>query len=154
MPEKLRWENPGQKQQIRPENPGLLVPEKVRPENPGKKLQIRQENSAASNYRNGRKIPRRNTMNAIALSTQGGSGAMVEYLLPNLKVEGCSRPPCAQIFFRYTAGKFRWRRKLNRKFRPKCQKLFCSIYEMSQRHPVWVAENHVKPCNSVFLLFH
>jgi hypothetical protein len=28
MPEKLRPEIPGQKQQIRPENPGLLVPEK------------------------------------------------------------------------------------------------------------------------------
>ncbi len=39
-------------------------------------------------------------MNAIALETQGGSGAMVEYLLPNLKVEG-SRPTCAQILFRY-----------------------------------------------------
>jgi hypothetical protein len=25
---------------------------------------------------------------------------------------------------------------------------FCSMYEMSQRHPVWVAENHVNPCNS------
>jgi hypothetical protein len=25
---------------------------------------------------------------------------------------------------------------------------FCSMYEKSQRHPVWVAENHVKPCNS------
>jgi hypothetical protein len=48
---------------------------------------------------------------------------MVEYLLPNLKVEG-SRPPCALILFRYTARKFRWRRKLNRKFRPACQKLF------------------------------
>ncbi len=36
MPEKLRPEIPGQKQLIRPENPGLLVPEKVRPENPGK----------------------------------------------------------------------------------------------------------------------
>jgi hypothetical protein len=23
------------------------------------------------------------------------------------------------------------------------------MYEMSQRHPVWVAENHVKACNSV-----
>ncbi len=32
---KLRPENSGQKQQIRPKNPGLLVPEKVRPENPG-----------------------------------------------------------------------------------------------------------------------
>jgi hypothetical protein len=36
MLEKLRPENPGQNQQIRLENPGLLVPEKVRPENPGK----------------------------------------------------------------------------------------------------------------------
>jgi hypothetical protein len=23
------------------------------------------------------------------------------------------------------------------------------MYKMSQRHPVWVAENHVNPCNSV-----
>jgi hypothetical protein len=23
------------------------------------------------------------------------------------------------------------------------------MYELSQRHPVWVAENHVNPCNSV-----
>jgi hypothetical protein len=36
MPEKLRPENTGQKQQIRPENPGLLVPEKARRENLGK----------------------------------------------------------------------------------------------------------------------
>ncbi len=36
LPEKLRPENPGQKQQIRLEHPGLLVPEKVRPENSGK----------------------------------------------------------------------------------------------------------------------
>ncbi len=89
---------------------------------PASNYQIRPENSAASNYRNGWKIPRRNAMNAIALA-QGGSGAMVEYLLPNLKVKG-SPPPCTQILFRYTAGKFRWRRKLNRKFRPTCQTLF------------------------------
>jgi hypothetical protein len=24
------------------------------------------------------------------------------------------------------------------------------MYEMSQRHPVWVLENHVNPCNSVW----
>jgi hypothetical protein len=36
MPEKLRPEIPGQKQQIQLENPGLLVLKKVRPENPGK----------------------------------------------------------------------------------------------------------------------
>ncbi len=27
------------------------------------------------------------------------------------------------------------------------------MYEMSQQHPVWVAENHVKPCNSVRVVF-
>ncbi len=32
---------------------------------------------------------------------------------------------------------------------PDANNFFCSMYEMSQRHPVWVAENHVKPCNSV-----
>ncbi len=59
--------------------------------------QIRPENSAVSNYRNGRKIPERYTMNAIAVYTQGCSDAMVEYLLHNLKVKG-SCPACAQIF--------------------------------------------------------
>jgi hypothetical protein len=34
---------------------------------PASNYQIRPENLAASNYRNGRKIPGRNTMNAIAL---------------------------------------------------------------------------------------
>jgi hypothetical protein len=29
---------------------------------------------------------------------------------------------------------------------------FCSMYEMSQWHPVWVAENHVNPCNSVCII--
>jgi hypothetical protein len=72
---------------------------------------------------------------------------MVEYLPHKLKVEG-SRPACAQILFRYTAGKFRWRRKLNRKFRPTRQNFFCYMYELSQRHPVWVAEINVTACNS------
>ncbi len=62
-------------------------------------------------------------MKAITQFTQGCSGAMIAYLPHNLKIEG-SRPACTQIFFRYTARKFRWRRKLNRKFRPTCQKLF------------------------------
>ena len=31
---------------------------------------------------------------------------------------------------------------------PDAKNFFCSMYEMSQRHPVWVAENHVNPCNS------
>ncbi len=141
-----------------PEN--SRIKDLIRPENsaasncsygrkiPASNYQIRPENSASCNYRNGWKIPARNTRNVIAHCTQGCSGAVVEYLFPNLKVEGLC-PPCAQILFRYTAGNFRWRRKLNRKFRPTCQKLFCSMYEMSQRHPVWVAENHVTAYNSV-----
>ena len=32
---------------------------------------------------------------------------------------------------------------------PDATNFFCSMYEMSQWHPVWVPENHVKPCNSV-----
>jgi hypothetical protein len=87
-------------------------------------------------------------MNVLESFIQGCSGAVVEHLAHNLKVGG-SCPPCAQLLFRYTAGKFRWRIKLNRKFRSSWQKLFCSMYEMSQRHPVWVTGNHVKPCNSV-----
>jgi hypothetical protein len=31
---------------------------------------------------------------------------------------------------------------------PHAKNFFCSIYEMSQRHPVWVAKNRVNPCNS------
>ncbi len=62
-------------------------------------------------------------MNVLRLYIQGCSGAVVEHQAHNLKV-GASRPPCAQSLFRYTAGKFRWRINLNRKFRPTWQKLF------------------------------
>jgi hypothetical protein len=31
---------------------------------------------------------------------------------------------------------------------PHAKTFFCSMYEMSQRHQVWVAENHVTACNS------
>jgi hypothetical protein len=82
-------------------------------------------------------------MNVLASFIQGCSGEVVEHLLHNLKVGGL-RPPCAQLLFRYTAGKFRWRIKLNRKFRSTWQKKFL-LYVW---HPVWVAENHIKPCNS------
>jgi hypothetical protein len=64
-------------------------------------------------------------MNVIALYTQECSGAMVEYLVHNLKVEG-SGIASAQIFFRYTAGKFQWRRKLNRKFTPHARIYFAA----------------------------
>jgi hypothetical protein len=32
---------------------------------------------------------------------------------------------------------------------PYGKKNFCSVYELSQRHPVWVAEINVTACNSV-----
>ncbi len=86
-------------------------------------------------------------MNVIANCAQGCSGAVVEYLLPYLKVEG-SRPPCVQILLRCIAGKFR--QKTQQKIQAHMPKtFFCAMYEMSQQHPVWVAENRVKPCNSV-----
>jgi hypothetical protein len=81
-------------------------------------------------------------MNVIASYIQGCSGAMVEYLLHNLKVEGS----------RYTAGKLRWGRKLNRKSGPHAKFFCCYMYELSQWHPVWVAEIYVMACNSVVSL--
>jgi len=84
-------------------------------------------------------------MNVLASYLQGCSGAVVEHLVHSLKVGG-SRPPWAQLLFRYTAGKFRWRIKLNRKVRPTWQNFFCSMYEMSQ-------QNHVKPCNSAAVFY-
>jgi hypothetical protein len=73
---------------------------------------------------------------------------MVAYLPHNLKIEG-SRPACAQIFFHYTAGNSGGAENSTEKSGPHAKNFFCSMYEMSQRHPVWVAENHVNPCNSV-----
>ena len=32
---------------------------------------------------------------------------------------------------------------------PHAKNFFCSMYESSLRHPVWVPEINVKPCNSV-----
>jgi hypothetical protein len=96
-----------------PENPNCRYGRKiwlpVTADTAGKSWQITTDtagNPAASNYRNGRKIPAINTMNAIASYPQGCNGAMVEYLFHYLKVEG-SRSACAQQFFSYTTGKFR-----------------------------------------------
>jgi hypothetical protein len=110
--------------------------------------QIRPENSASGNYRNGRKIPAGNRLIVIASCIQSCSGAVVEHLVHNLKVGGL-RLSCAQTLFHYTAGKFRWRRKSTEISGSHAENFFCSMYEMSQRHPVWVTENHVNPFNSV-----
>ncbi len=48
---------------------------------------------------------------------QGNSGTVVEYRVGNLRIGGL-RQTCAQLFFQYTAGKFRWRGKFSRKIRP------------------------------------
>jgi hypothetical protein len=80
-------------------------------------------------------------MNAIALFTQGCSGAMVEYLLHYLKVRGL-HPACAQIFFRYTVAE-----NSTENSGPRLN-FFCYMYESSQLHPVWVAEINVTACKS------
>jgi hypothetical protein len=74
---------------------------------------------------------------------------VVEYLLPNLKVGGW-RLPCAQTLFLYTTENSGGAEKSAENSGSHAKNFFCSMYEMSQRHPVWVAENHVNPCNSVF----
>jgi hypothetical protein len=73
---------------------------------------------------------------------------MVAYLPHNLKIEG-SCPACAQIFFRYTAGKFQWRRKVNRKFRPTCNNYFLLCVRNESAAPGLGAEINVTACNSV-----
>ncbi len=72
---------------------------------------------------------------------------MVEYLLPNLKVGG-SRLPCAQTLFHTPPENSGGAEKSTENSGSHAKNFFCSMYEMSQRHPVWVAENHVSPCNS------
>jgi hypothetical protein len=63
-------------------------------------------------------------MNVIANCAQGCNGAVVEYLFPNLKVAG-SRPPCAQILFRYMARKF-WQ-KTQQKIQAHMAKTFFAL---------------------------
>jgi hypothetical protein len=89
-------------------------------------------------------------MNAIALFTQGCSGAMVAYLPHNLKIEGRAQPVFK--YFSVTPPENSGGAENSTEYSgPHAQNFFCSMYEISQQHPVWVAENHVKPCNSVFI---
>jgi hypothetical protein len=80
--------------------------------------------------------------------TQGCSGAVVEYLHPYLKVEG-SHPPCVKYFSVTSPENSGGAENSTENSGPHAKNFFCSMYEMSQRHPVWVAENHVTACNSV-----
>jgi hypothetical protein len=73
-------------------------------------------------------------MNVLESHIHCCSGAVVEHLAHNLKVGG-SRPTCARLLFRYTAGKFRWRIKLNRKFRLSWQKLFLLYVRIESAAP-------------------
>ncbi len=87
-------------------------------------------------------------MNVIANCTQGCSGAVVEYLVHNLKVEDRA-PPVLKYFAVTPLETSGGAENSTENSGPHAKYFFCSMYEMSQRHPVWVAENRVKPCNSV-----
>jgi hypothetical protein len=83
-------------------------------------------------------------MNVIDTCTQGCSGAVVEYLLPILKVEVLK-------YFSITPPENSGGAVNSTEISgPHAKNIFCSLYETSQRHPVWVAENRVKPCNSAY----
>jgi hypothetical protein len=73
---------------------------------------------------------------------------MVEHLLPNLKVEGVFAYPVLKYFSVTPPENSSDAENSTENLGPHAKNFFCSMYEMSQRHPVWVAENHVKPCNS------
>jgi hypothetical protein len=85
--------------------------------------QIRPENSASRNYRNGGKYQQRKIINVLEHIKQGRSGAVVEHLVHHLMVDG-SCPPCAQLLFRYTAGKFRVAQKSQQKIQALMAKTF------------------------------
>ncbi len=73
---------------------------------------------------------------------------MVEYLLRNLKVKG-SLHSVLNYFSVAPLENSGGAENSTEKSGPHARNFFYSMYEMSQQHPVWVAENHVKPCNSV-----
>ncbi len=74
-------------------------------------------------------------MNVIGFSIQGCHGAVVEHLVHNLKV-GSSRPPCPQYFSVTPPETSGGAENLTETSGPHAKNFFCSMYEMSQRHPV------------------
>jgi hypothetical protein len=85
---------------------------------------------------------------SLSLYMQGCSGAVVEHLAHNLKGGG-SRDPVLNYFSVTPPEISGGAENSTENSGPHGKSFFCSMYEMSQRHPVWVTENHVKPCNSV-----
>ncbi len=77
----------------------------------------------------------------------GISGALVQYHDSNVKVGG-SRPTCAQTFFCTPPENSGGTENSAENSGSHAKFFFCSMYELSQRHPVWVAEINVTACNS------
>jgi hypothetical protein len=67
---------------------------------------------------------------------------MVKYLPHYLKVEG-SGPACAQILFRTPPENSGGAENSTENSGPDARIFFCYMYELSQRHPLWVAEINV-----------
>jgi hypothetical protein len=75
-------------------------------------------------------------------------GAVVEHLVHNLKV-GVRAHPVLKYFSVTPPENPGGAENSTENSGPHAKNFFCSMYEMSQRYPVWVGENHVNPCNSV-----
>jgi hypothetical protein len=71
------------------------------------------------------------------LLTHGCGGTLVEYLVGNLKVED-ALSTCESMFFRYTAGKFRWRGKLSRNFFCSSMNSVCVTRFGKQKITLWL----------------
>ncbi len=60
-------------------------------------------------------------------------------------------PYYGRISLPESSGGFGQQRSDDATSRPIWQHFFCYMYELSQRHPVWVAEINVTACNSVVI---
>jgi hypothetical protein len=74
---------------------------------------------------------------------------MVAYLPHYLKIEGSRPQPVLKYFSVTPPENSGVAENSTENSGLHAENFFCSMYEMSQWHPVLVAENHVKPCNSV-----
>jgi hypothetical protein len=75
-----------------------------------------------------------------------------EYLVCNLKVGG-SRPAVLKLFSKTPPENSGGPENSAETAGTSGINFFCYMYESSLRHPVWVPEINVKPCNSAWAYF-
>ncbi len=124
IPRLVTAETAGKSRPVTTDTAGKSRP--VTTDTAGKSRPVKTDTAGKSCFQELKKRPESLIIDATEPSQTGCSGAVEEYLVCNLKVEG-SPPACAQVFFQNITGKFWWRWKLIRNFRHKWHKL-CLLY--------------------------